>query len=102
MAMTRIHIYDDVIADIKIIIADAHNEGWYVDKNVRQIVSEALLDHLRNPDRDIQNARHHRVRFLACEYDTSAFPRSGKNLADVVCYFVLSKDKKRSLNGGCE
>lgn len=52
-------------------IADAHNKGRHVDKDVRQALPEALLDHLRDPDRNIQDAGHHGGRLLACKHDFS-------------------------------
>lgn len=47
------------------IIADAYNKGRHVDKDVRQVVSETLLDHLRDTNWNIQDAGHYRIRFVS-------------------------------------
>lgn len=66
-------------------IADAYNEGRHVDKNIRQIVSETLLDHLRDTNRNIQDAGHHRIRFVARKCNFTFLILEGI-LTEVVCY----------------
>jgi hypothetical protein len=54
-------------------VADEDHQGRYVDKDVRQVVPEVVLDDVRDSYRYIQDAGHFPVGLLSCEYERSLF-----------------------------